>query len=486
MQFVIPVPSRVHFAYVLGFATVLFTAQLISGTDSAYAALIFLFLILAGSTVNSLGGLVTLNGFVVAVMALKVVVVSQVAKVLLWQPGDSYLEIPVVTAEVLVVGMTATYGAALLVRNIKFRAPLLQPTGNLRELKVIWAVSYLLGLGSHLYSQIFGFDATTGNINVGGAVGLARQIAFVYPLSIVAATAHTLISSDGRKSFGTLVAISVFTEAAIGLIATSKQGMFEPFLYYLLTCVAYRFPFRPRHAIAIAVAAAFAVTVLFPVAQVGRGFARTESFTENVSLVTELIADLDLVSLRLSLDEFAKENYRFQYYGEDMGLLDRMSLIEPVDELVLATVLDGPTGWTTITHGFERLPPRFLYPDKPVHNTANFLGHRIGILSTEDESTQIAFGIIAEAFSAFEWIGAAVIPFVLLLFFFVIYKRLVGEIDRNIWAVFLFGGFQHSFTENTISSMILFLTHFPILLLIYYLLVSKVAVGLYKRQFRTA
>jgi hypothetical protein len=229
----------------------------------------------------------------------------------------------------------------------------------------------------------------------------------------------------------------------------------------------------------LAAFAVFAVVVLFPFAQLGKGV-RSEFAQENFDRILELISDQfssigSIKDASSSVYAITADNYRFLYYGRPTGYLDRVSLIEEVDELVNVTLQEGTLGWETITRGFEMVLPRFIYPQKPIYNTANILGRRAGYLAPEDYTTQVSFGFIAESFAAFSWIGVILIPFVLMMGFFVVYKGMVGSIEENIWAIALFGILQHSFVEATIASMILQITQGALILVASYVVVNWVA-----------
>lgn len=474
MAFTIPLPAKFSLLITVAAAMVLFIAQLITGTSFIFSIFIFLYIVFLLLSVNNLNGLATLNGFCVAMMGLKIVVVSQVAKLMLWQPANSFLEVPDETAIVLFLGMVGIYGATVFARYIHFNDELMKPVLDPKALKKIWLASYIFGFIASVFVQIYGVDEITGTIIGGGIVSFFRQFTFVYSLSIVAATAYTIVSSNNRKSFGFITFISILTEVIIGVLGTSRAAIGEPIVMYLLTCIAFRFPFKWRHMAGFAIAVMLLVFVLSPLALVGRSYARTPNFIENVGAIITVISR-GPSEWKSELENFSERNTSFQYYGEDMGILDRFSLIEQVDELVSATLDTGASGWLTIEHGFKLMVPHVLYPDKPLYNSANYLGHRIGIISDEDETTQITFGLVAESFSAFEWGGALIIPFILNLLFFVIYKKLVGNIFNNIWAVWLFGLFQHAFVEATIASMLSSIFRFSLLIIFVYVLLTFLA-----------
>ena len=81
----------------LAAAIVLFALQILSGTLPLFALLVFAFSVLTYLAVIEAGGLRSLMGICVFVLALQNVLVSQAAKVFLWQPAEKPLIWPLET-----------------------------------------------------------------------------------------------------------------------------------------------------------------------------------------------------------------------------------------------------------------------------------------------------------------------------------------------------------------------------------------------------
>jgi hypothetical protein len=455
-------PHRISVRAVLWIALFASALQLVLGTSLLFSLLVLLFTIISVLAVNSLGGMRTVAGFCVALMALKIVIISQLGKILFLQPADSMLDAPLSTISVLVLGIAGTYVAAVVTKRVQFRKVILKPILDPRMLLAAGIVSYVLGLASNLYVQFFGFDPVTGQINVGGLVGIARQTGIAMPLSVILATGSAILGSSKRSSVNWLVAVTMLTYFLLGVLGATKFGMLDPVLCYALTCIAFGFTFRARHVVALTTFLLLAVFVLFPFSQLGKNvrseFAK-ENFDRMINLISSQFSSIGSIEqASTSLYHVSAGRYRFLYYGRPTGFLDRFSLIKFVDGLVDVTIQEGTTGWETIDHGIRMVLPRFIYPEKPIYNTANLLGRRAGYLASDDYTTQVAFGFIAESFSAFSWIGVCIIPFVLMLAFVIVYRKLAGPIANNVWTVFLVDQLQHSFVEGTIASMILRIT----------------------------
>ncbi|MBI4726232.1 hypothetical protein HY768_03235 [candidate division TA06 bacterium] len=478
MEFRLDSFRRIKMAQAWIFAVALFLMQLLTGTNLDFALLVLAFVIFTAAAVNRAGGPLTVGGFGIAMLGLKIVIISQWAKIFFGQPGDSYLDVPVLTIGVLTAGMISIWLAGLTAGLFIGQRKALKPETSPEILLGLSVTVYVIGLGSYLYVMFHGYDQAAGEISVGGITGLLRQIGFIYPVSTISAVAYTIIASGHKRSISPWATIPLATQFFFGVLGTSKQMMFEPFLLYLLTCLAFNYKFRPRHIISLSLIFLAMVTVLFPFAQIGRAMTRDNDPQQNLALTNIFIRDIflnkeNLEEVEWCIEEVAYKKQRFLYYGRDMGLLDRMSLIEQNDELIRAVGEQGFSGWHTVIHGFKMLPPRLLYPEKPIYNTANYFGHKIETLADEDFTTQIAMGIIAEAYDAFGWLGVIIIPYLIMAAFILLFNTLSGTMERNIWTIFLMGIFHHNLVEATVSSITLYIFQFPLLLLAMYFLLMK-------------
>lgn len=465
MTFALSYPARLRLDLLIAGASALFLLQVASGTSQFFAELIFLFIVLSGVTVNALGGLNTLTGLCVAALSLKVVVISQITKVFLWEPADARLDVPIETAGVLVVGMVALCFAALLTSLIRFRKPLLVTEINrdsLRDLSIILtAIGFVVTLGTILLG-----GGEEGGLRVGGIVGILRQFGFCLGFSIGVGTVYTIVASNGGRCFSLFNGIPFCVSFLYGVLYASKQGMLEPFLYVALAAAAFRYAIRPMHILLAISFLVFAAMILFPFGQSARnavrGYGLADTIKESGLFMKEHFGSVEGFQQMLAADVDAPpEQDFFNYYEKPLGMLERMSLIKMVDLLTAASIEQGDSGWDNVTHGFKMMVPRFLYPAKPVWNTGQVLAHKVGMLADDDESTQVSFGFIADAFSAFGWWGAAIIPFVIGVGFFTVYKFLVGSLDRNVWGIYFAAELQHAFTESTIASMTLMILYNP-------------------------
>lgn len=438
---------------VLGASFAFLLLVLAGGATAMFALLAFIAVLSLGMAFVIQGGWRTLNGVCVAMLALKFLLVSQLAKVALGEPGDRNLEQPLVTMGVLAVGSAALLIAAGVAQWVALRQPVMGPEWSEDKLRTAALLALLIGTGSYLVLKV------AGGVRVGGVFGVLKQFLFLQGLAVALGTAWTVVHSRGRRLFSWLNGLPFGVQFAAGFIDAGRMHMIEPVLIVLLTAVAYGFRFRVMHFLSGLLAVLLAYFFLIPFGHLARTETRHETFSANLVatgafLYENFSSGSGWRKFYTEYDE-SLEDLGNSYFDVPHGLLDRLSLIKPMDLLVTATLREGESGWETVTHGLEMLPPRILYPRKPAIGTGSLLGQKAGVLTDEDEGTQITFGFMADAFSSFGWAGVAIISFVIGLGFFTVYGKLVGPLAGNVWCVCLMAHFQHYFAENNIAAMVL-------------------------------
>ncbi|MBI1840572.1 MAG: hypothetical protein HYR88_06930 [Verrucomicrobia bacterium] len=482
----VPVPKRIPPHGLFAFAALLLLGQLATGTSLLFAELVFLFVVLSGLAVNIAGGMRSLQGFCVSMMALKLVVISQVTKALFGEAAEDQLETPVRTMLALLLGLISVTAGMGLARVFHSRRPLFQPDISPEALRMSFWATFVIGFGSFLGVMATGVEE--GALMVGGVPGLLRQLSFCLGLSIVFSTAYVLVTSKGRRLIGWFNALPGGLYFIMGVMSASKQGMSEPLLLVVFTAIGFGFRFSAKHWLAGGAFAAFCVAVLFPFGQVARNYTRGYGFWETLE-VTAAFAQRHLGTLDGYRDMMQQDQEGLDsttlthYYRHSIPLLERVSLVKVADMLVAATMREGGSGWETITHGFKMAAPRFFYPQKPAVNTGTFLGKKAGVISDDDWGTQVSFGFIADAYSAFEWWGVLLIPGLIAGSFSLLFSHLVGEVRGNPWCIYLYAEYQHFFAEQTIAAMTLTVIRRPLWLVGAY---ASVRILLHLRKLRVA
>jgi len=478
LRFSIPLPSHLPMRRVIAAAFVLLVLQLLSGTELIFAQLIFLFVVLAGLTANLLGGIRTLPGFCLTMIALKLVLVSQVAKVVFWEAADHNLKQPRTTAAVLVLGLTSVLMAALVIARLKTRRVLFQGKVNLDYLqRASWIAFIIFLIASPGYLLVGTGD---GYVQIGGIAGLMKRLIPCGGIAVVAGTAHAILASDGKRCLSGLNLRPLLVMFLFGMYGASKEGMISPFMYFGLTAAAFRFRLGSTHLLALLGFALFLNFVLFPFGQVARnqirGYGFAGTVTEIGSFSSEYLTSLKgFRSLYRRSHEGLEDSNMNVYFDRPIDVLERMSLIKPCDSLVDATLELGESRWETIMPAFESLLPASIFW-RPYKNSSNYLGIKSGMISEDNEGTSISFGFIADSFSSFRWLGTALIPFALCLLLFGVTQCLTGPMEQNIWWAYFCGLYFHQVAEYNISGIFTLATYQNLWYLVPALLVHCTAV----------
>ena len=214
-------------------------------------------------------------------------------------------------------------------------------------------------------------------------------------------------------------------------------------LMYVITCIAFKFRFRPVHYIAITGVVCLMQFILFPFALYARSFVRTPRLDENIRRATSILMDVisDPGKYQQLSDPTKRGGVNFYYYGTSKATLDRLSLLIIADRVINTTIQqDSYTGMATITPGFVLSIPRMFNPDKsPSSNISNQIGHRVpGMMGKKDRITGIALGFICDSFVSYGWLGVFVITFLISLAFFAAYRFVINDrIWFNVFALSL-------------------------------------------------
>lgn len=137
-------------------------------------------------------------------------------------------------------------------------------------------------------------------------------------------------------------------------------------------------------------------------------------------------------------------------------------MIGEADRLISATEKQQAfTGWYTILWGFEMILPRAISPNKPVFSSANYLSHIAGDSHRSDFTTQWAYGVMANFFNAFSFLGTFIGTTVFFAVFYY-YLRLCFDNPRwhhtpfgkTIWLFFIIALFHHSLVESDVGGLI--------------------------------
>jgi hypothetical protein len=477
----------------VGFSLALFAAQIITGTSWQFAGLALLFHLLTGMTIRAIGGPTNLFGLSVAVLALQQVTVSMVAKVWFLSPADTPLHHPLDTMAMYCVGMLGLLVAAWTYQRLRVDRirPLFPPVVDHRKLSVMAIVLTVLSLARFFLLARFGvYEGAGGGVFIGGWVGPIRQFTFLPVLAVACGTASVIIKSEGRRCVGFVNGLAIAAPIIAGIIVAMRSDTASALVTFLLTCLAFKFKFRPVHYAVMVLAGYLFQFILFPYALYarGEGGVRIGSFEDRIAKAFRVLGEVATNPGKYEQEVNEPSPFegwyttRLRYYGKPIPTLERYSILIVNDEIVRATYQHGPAGWTTINAGWDMVLPRILNPDKEAFGTANWIAHRgEGIVGATDFYTQITMGFMVDGFQAFLWPGVFFCSFFVGLAYFVCYRLLMRpELYRNVYAVALAFLVTWVFSEGTIQAQILQCFQFTV-----YFIVIVFPVVIFARSFIT-
>jgi hypothetical protein len=145
------------------------------------------------------------------------------------------------------------------------------------------------------------------------------------------------------------------------------------------------------------------------------------------------------------------------YFIANVGYFERVSLLKTGDKLVSATIAHGHTGWDVIGLEVSLLPPRFIWPDKPLQGPSSQLARFAGMVGDEDYTTSVSFGMFPELFHALGYAGVFFIglPVVTLIFWW--FRCFIGDYSGlTLYGLMLIGSIHHTIAEDLLGSFLNF------------------------------
>jgi hypothetical protein len=408
------IPTLVLFPAVIAIAV----AQIAEGTSLAYTAMMAVTLFCIGVVYNMLDGASTLSGITFAAMALRWVVISQIAKICLLQPADKYLDHPVLTAGVYAVFFVSLVAGVYFYRNVHVRLPQVwEPTTSSRMLILYWIALPVGIIGEiiyNIYNVVYSSNQNTPEFNSSRSIGLALTGFLLF--SLVLALDRRIRDTDGRHSFGVAVFIPWAFASLAGFINTQREILLEPTLLYFLACYIRGYRFRVRHFVALASVGLAFNFFISPLELYTREAIRGANLRDRIYTSFHILMNARWDQIReaaaaaplLNTDEGA------DYYNlPGTRVLGRLSEIRMDSNLIAACV--------TYHYGFAAMRidllediPRFLDKKKPDYDSADFLGRVSGVTGDLVTHSEPAFSMVSDSYGAFSWLGTVIFPLIVL------------------------------------------------------------------------
>ncbi len=401
--------------------------ELVCGTSVQFVLMMVVTLLSIGLTYNMLGGLGSLSGLVFASLALRWVVISQFAKVLLLQAADSHMEVPVLTATVYAVFFISLATGVFLFGRVRLKLPRpIEPT-TASDSTILYLIALPAGLAGVILFNISnvvysnGVDTNT-QFNSYHSLGVALELMLSFAL-VIAVDAR-IRKTGGRHSFGIAAFLPFAVMVLSGFINTVRSGFANPILFYLITCYFRGYRFRLRHFVGACCSVLLFIAFLSPLELYSRGVVAGLGMEERIYQSFYVLRTADWSQIRAATETSGLSSQDEDYYGLDWTVvLSRVSRIR-MDSNLVAAGARSHYGFSAIKTDLLVQVPHFLYRNKPEYGSADFLGRFSGVSADVAGNTEPAFTMVADSFAAFGWLGVVVTALVVVPLTFTVYESM--------------------------------------------------------------
>jgi hypothetical protein len=459
------IPPLVLFASVL----LLAGGELAAGTSLAFVSLMVVALVSIGITYNQLGGLATFSGIMFITFAMRNIVISQFAKVFLFEAADKNLESPQLTISVYAVFYLFAMLGVYLFGEFRFDLPRpIEPTTQTR-LGLLYAFALPFGIIGVVLTAIYGANyQSEANAQYGPQHALGIALAPLLLFAVVLAVDMRLKKTNGRHSFGLLALIPWAGATFIGLSDSVRVASLMPTVVYFGACHLRGYRFRMRHYGAAFVGLSFFGFFLSPFLLYARGFTANQRFTDRIEITLNLLRTIhdprmlaNLAGEHIMRSTVLREQY---YDAPGTYTLSRFSLIQ-ADSIVVAACANGlHYGLVPTEIDLRKSIPSFLDKNKPRYDSGqDYIGRITGMAGDASDVTAPAISAVGDSYGAFGWLGVILFPFLGFPLYFSVYES-IFDFSRP-WGTVAFGMSFVSFGEMMINRYIPLLVRDPLIIL---------------------
>jgi hypothetical protein len=441
-----------------------FVGQIVVGT-SVYVAFLFSAAILFGLySVWVAGGLLTAFGALNGILIAKFLLIGIALKVIILDPADRTLLAAENTGAVMAIGFLGLLIGTMIQRSLPApQRPFIPEVDGARMYLALTIVFLMCGYGGYLVG--LGPDLSGQGTQTGGVLGVARVLAGLKAFAIVPALFFAWIRNGSRFMSHVLPVTVLAIGIVMGIFTTSKLEAMESLVLWILVG-SLKYGLRDKRIVALsAMGILYYSAVIYPYSQFVRSHGGREGgVSERVQAIKDVFwtATTDGAFRQSVLAKSDDPNASFFEGDEALKPFGRLAMVGQADRLVAATIdQQSRTGWYTLKQGFELATPSFIYPDKPIYGTGNYLGHITGEVGPRDQVTQVSYGVMATFFNAFSYSGVffgSVVFFCCLYYilrlFFSNPRASMSPSASTLWFVFIVATFQHTLVEETVAGLI--------------------------------
>lgn len=455
--------------------SLLVIGELASGTSLYFAAMMAIAMLSIGIAYNLLGGLATFGGMMFTSFALRTIVISQFAKVLLFEAADKNLEVPQLTISIFAVFYLSALVGIFLFGNMRFRLPKpMEPTSSAHS-RGVYLVSLVVGLTATTAFEI-STQAYGGGTQYGGerSVGLAFAPLLLFSL-VIAVDAH-IRNTNGRHSFDLAAFIPWAAATLFGFIDTVRGTMLMPTIAYFAICYLRGYRFKKRHFATLGVVFLAFNYFIGPLELFTRNYSFGQPFNQRVYLAFHILATHhNPVELRNAAQQAAESGegaVREQYYSRPGTYqLSRFSLIRADSTLISACSNGFHYGFTAINITLLQNIPAFLYKNKPRDVAGeDYLARVSGLGGDNPGVLHPAISAVADSYGAFGWMGVILVPFLFFPLTFIVYESMFDM--QKPWGTVAFAIGVLGFGEVMVMRFVGIIVRLPLLLVLLSFLVG--------------
>lgn len=429
--------------------------ELAAGTSVSFVSMMAIAVLSACITYNLLGGLGTISGLAFSAFVLNNLIISQFAKVILFEPADMGLLVPQLTITVYAVYYLFLMLGVFAFGWIRLNLPRPVEPDTSSQSRSLYLLSLSIGLPSAFLLAMMNLESVEAQQSLGH--GFVRAFAYLLPFSLVIAVDNRIRSTGGRHCFGWAAVWPATTMMLLGFIDAGRMEFLEAPLIIIVACYMRGYKFRFRHyAIVVATSVVFFLFVS-PYYLWSRSARGAATLGEQASRMVQLLvsAPQQWETIRKGVESGVQESVRgVQYYSKtDAVTLSRFSLIAPDSSLIEACSHGFHYGFTALKLDILNQLPRFLYKNKTGIGSEGYLGHLDGLESDEFETTYSTITPIPDSFGSFGWLGVITFSFLVVPAIFIVYES-IFDMSRP-WGTVTAIGFFLTFIAGTMGGMIM-------------------------------
>ncbi len=414
---------------ILGIVNFLILGELVSGTSLYFVGMMAIAVVSICLTYNLLGGLGTIGGIAFTSLALNSLVISQFAKVAMFEAADLNLRSPDLTISVYAVFYLSLLVGTFLFGWIRVRLPRpLEPTSSSHS-NVLYILSFVIGLIATFGLAAAALAGREAQESINH--GFARAFAYLLLFSLVLAVDQRIRATEGRHCFGWAALWPSLAIAAFGFLGASRQGFVEAPLIVTITCYLRGYRFRKIHYLA---GVAFTV-VFFLIVSPYYLWSRTWRSQEHkvgpeLAVMTNLLltAPSQWESIRetvLSETSQSSENGGQYFSRAGTVTLNRFALIAEDDALINVCSRGFHYGLPVVESDFVSGFPHFLRRGAAVPIEGVWYRASIaGLQSSDEDNVFITMTGIADSYGAFGWVSVIFFPLLIIPAVFVVYDSM--------------------------------------------------------------